>query len=173
MWVLSFHPSGTSQHPPPPNIYTHRCPGLTSVHVGNTITLPWLVSPPSFPVGVRGQLLQSPGTAAGAQRPLAGFFPQTTGGGGTLELSYEGMGGWLGLPSGAPGQAKGAQMVAGEGQEQYLERKESIPSRRATASSSPKMMATVSPPVRPLGTVAHGVRKSGLRGLRAHRDDGG
>lgn len=66
----------------------------------------------------------------------------------------------LGLPSGASGQAKGARMVAGEGQGQgqHLERKKSIPSSRATASSSPKMMATISPPVRRLETVAHGVR---------------
>lgn len=52
-------------------------------------------------------------------------------------------------------------MVAGEEQEQHLDRQTTIPSSSATASSTPKMMATISPPVRPLETVAHEVRKSG------------
>lgn len=81
------------------------------------------------------------------------------------------MGGSWGLHSGASDQTKGLRMVAGEGQEQYLDRKTRIPSSSATPSSSPKMMATISPPVRPLETVAHGGRKS--ERLRVHRDDGG
>lgn len=52
--------------------------------------------------------------------------------------------------SGAPGGA------AREGQEEHLERKQRTPSSRAMPSSSPKTTATISPPVRPLETVAQG-----------------
>ena len=47
-----------------------------------------------------------------------------------------------------------AQKGLGElgAQEKHLERKTSIPSSRATPSSSPKIMATISPPVRTLDT---------------------
>lgn len=63
-------------------------------------------------------------------------------------------------------------MVTGEEQEQHLDRQTTTPSSSATASSTPKRMATISPPVRPLETVAHEVRKS-AEGLRVHGDDGG
>lgn len=63
-------------------------------------------------------------------------------------------------------------MVTGGEQEQHLDRQTTTPSSSATASSTPKRMATISPPVRPLETVAHEVRKS-AEGLRVHGDDGG
>lgn len=64
------------------------------------------------------------------------------------------MGVLLGLHSGASAWAQGTQ--GGEGglgaQEKHLEQKTSIPSSRATPRSSPKMMATISPPLRTLET---------------------
>lgn len=92
-----------------------RCSWLTSVH-GDTITLPLLLSPLTFPVGGWGQLLQSPRTSSGAQWAPAEFSPGCrVKAGAQWSVGTRGWGVLWELQSGASDCTKGARMLAGRG----------------------------------------------------------
>lgn len=135
----------------------HRCSRLTSVSISDAISLPLLplVPPPlSSPVGVGTRVFRDLGPPQGPKCSSAELSSETTGGWGDSGVLGLVGGKAVGTAfrsfcsgTGDPGWAAGLRA-----QEKHLERKSSIPSSRATPSSSPKMMATISPPVRTLET---------------------
>lgn len=146
----------------PTRAHTQGCSWLTPVPISDTITLPLLPLVSSsllrFPVGDGDQLPQGPRTTLGPQWAPAESSPETTGRGGAgwWEWAHRSLGGrgWEGCIQEFLPQVKEPGVVDGEGgQEQHLERKTRTPSSRATPNSSPKTMATISPPVRTLETV--------------------